>query len=141
MVGFPIVHALAFSLLAFACASSAVARETVPGPPLRFDADTFSFANQTVYPLSETGTPKNANSSPAKNPAFTLRCFAMCRSVEQFHKFARFDPTRPPPDDATLDGLLRRINRRAVWRSPLPPEQRVVIPGYASLPRLSLARR
>ena len=75
-----------------------------------------------------------------KPPGFTLRCFAMCRSMEQFHKFARFDPSLPPPDDVTLYSLVRRINRRAVWRHPLPLDRRIVIPGYANLRALSEAK-
>ncbi len=112
----------------------------VPGPPLRFAADTFSFANETVYLYPKGYAEKRVLRSGEKPPAFTLRCFAMCRSAEQFHRFARFDPSLPPPDDATLDRLLRRINRRAVWRRSLPPEQRVVIPGYPDLRALSEAR-
>ena len=73
-------------------------------------------------------------------PAFTLRCFAMCRSVEQFRKFARFDPALPSPDDGTLAGLVRRVTGRSPWRVPLPPARRVVIPGYANLRALSAAR-
>ena len=138
-----IFRAWAFGVLAcvgsiFACPADA--RETVPGPPLRFDADTFDFANQTVYLYPHGYAEKRRLKPGEKPPEFTLRCFAMCRSVEQFHKFARFDPALPPPDDATLATLLRRINHRAVWRGPLPPERRVVIPGYVNLRALSRAR-
>jgi hypothetical protein len=34
---------------------------------------------------------------------------------------------------------VRRITGRAPWRSPLPPDERIVIPGYASLHELSRA--
>ncbi len=121
-------------------ASAASARETVPGPPLRFDADTFAFANQTVYLYPHGYAEKRRLRPGEKAPAFTLRCFAMCRSVEQFRKFARFDPALPPPDDATLAALARRITGRAPWREALPWERRVVIPGYAGLRALSKAR-
>ena len=124
----------------WAAGAALAAEETVPGPPLRFDADTFAFANQTVYLYPHGYAEKRQLKPGEKPPAFTLRCFAMCRSAEQFHKFARFDPSLPPPDDATLNRLLRRVNRHAVWRVPLPPEKRVVIPGYANLRALSQAR-
>ncbi len=118
----------------------ASARETMPGPPLRFEADTFSFANQTVYLYPHGYAEKRVLRPGEKPPAFTLRCFAMCRSVEQFHKFARFDPAQPPPDDATLAALVHRVTGRAAWRGALPWEQRVVVPGYADLRALSRAR-
>ena len=123
-----------------ACAAGESSYQTIPGPPLRFAADTFGFANQTVY-IYPNGYAEKRHLKPGeKAPAFTLHCFAMCRSVEQFRKFARFDPSLPPPNDAKLDVLLRRVNRHAVWRAALPPEQRVVIPGYADLRALSEAR-
>jgi hypothetical protein len=114
------------------------AREVAPGPPLRFAFDTFAFANQTVYIYPHGHAEERQQSRRGEqHPAFTLRCFAMCRSVEQFRKFAQFEPSLPPPDDATLAMLVRRINRHAVWRRALPPERRVVIPGYAGLHQLS----
>ena len=64
----------------------------------------------------------------------------MSRAAEQFRNFARFDPSLPPPDDDTLARLVRRVTGRGAWRSPLPPEKRVVIPGYADLRSLSEAR-
>ena len=128
------------ALLTVAQCAAHAAESVVPGPPLRFEADTFAFANQTVYLYPHGYAEKRQLRSGEKPPAFTLRCFAMCRSAEQFHKFARFDASLPPPDDATLDRLLRRINRRAVWRRSLPLAQRVVIPGYADLRTLTRAR-
>ncbi len=138
---FSFARVLVFCTVASAVtALPAFARPAVPGPPPRFATDTFSFANQTVY-LYPNGYAEARQLSPGeKPPAFTLHCFAMCRSMEQFRKFARFDPALPPPDDTTLNALVRRINRCAVWRAPLPPEKRVVIPGYANLRTLSQAK-
>lgn len=134
--GLLLFAAATFTLAAVACARAGVA---VPGPALRFAQDTYSFANQTVYIYSHGYAEKRHLAPGEKAPAFTLHCFAMCRSMEQFHKFARFDPSLPPPDDDTLEKLVRRVNRRAVWRAPLPPDQRIVIPGYANLYALSEA--
>ncbi len=107
---------------------------------MRFDADTFDFANQTVFLYPHGYAEKRILRPGEKPPGFTLRCFAMCRSVEQFHKFARFDPALPPSDDAALAALVRRITGRAPWREALPPERRIVVPGYADLRALSKAR-
>ena len=118
-------------------ARTATARDTVPGPPLRFGADTFAFANQTVYVYPHGHAEARPMRPGDRAATFTLHCFAMCRSVEQFRKFARFDGNLPPVDDATLRVRVRRVLRRGVWRAPLPPQQRVVIPGYADLRALS----
>lgn len=137
---FSIVRTVAFCALLFGITGSAAARDAVPELPLRFDADTFDFANQTVYLYPHGYAEKRVLRPGEKPPAFTLRCFAMSRSVAQFRKFARFDPALPLPDDAALARLVRRITGRAAWRDALPTERRVVIPGYANLRALSRAR-
>ena len=110
------------------------------GPGFRFDKDTFSFANETVYVYPKGYAEKRKLKPGEKPPAFVLHCFAMSRAAEQFRNFARFEPSQPPPDDATLVRLVRRVTGRGAWRSPLPPDERVVIPGYADLHALSKAR-
>ena len=112
----------------------------VPGPAFRFDKDTFSFANETVYIYPNGYAEKRKLKPGEKPPAFVLHCFVMSRASEQFRNFARFEPAQPPPDDATLARLARRVTGRGAWRGPLPPEKRVVIPGYADLHSLTKAR-
>ena len=116
------------------------ANGVVPGPPMKFDADTFDFANQTFYVYPHGYAEKRVLKPGEKPPAFTLHCFAMSRSTEQFRNFARFDPSLPPPDDAALARLVRRVTRQAPWHDPLPPDERIVIPGYPNLRALSQAR-
>ncbi len=119
---------------------AARANGVVLGPPFRFDADTFSFANETVYLYPEGHAEKRVLNPGDQPPAFTLHCFVMSRAAEQFRNFARLDPALPPPDDRALARLVRQVTRRAPWRNPLPPAERIVIPGYASLRALSQAR-
>ncbi len=121
-------------------AACARANGTVPGPAFRFGADTFSFANETVYIYPNGHAEKRQLKSGEKPPAFVLHCFVMSRASEQFRSFARFDPSQPPPDDAELARLVRRVTGRAAWRRPLPPDERTLIPGYADLRALSKAR-
>ena len=59
----------------------------------------------------------------------------------QFQKFARFDPDSPPLDDNALAARIRNVTHRAAWGTSLPPDQRVVFPGYANLRAMSKARR
>lgn len=121
-------------------AASMRANGTVPGPAFRFDRDTFSFANETVYVYPNGYAEKRKLKTGEKAPAFVLHCFVMGRATEQFRNFARFDPSLPPPDDETLARLVRLVTGRGAWRSPLPSGKRVVIPGYADLQALSKAR-
>jgi hypothetical protein len=124
---------LTWSLLCAGFASGAA-------PKFRFDRDTFAFANETVFEYRE-GHPHLREARDADKPApFTRRCFVMCRASDQFRKFARFDPTQPPPDARALAAKVRAVTRHPAWRGALPPERRVVIPGYADLRALSAAR-
>lgn len=137
----PLLRCLAAALLlAGVLPSAARANGEVPGPAFRFGKDTFSFANETVYLYPNGYAEKRQRQPGEKPPAFVLHCFVMSRSSEQFRNFARFDPAAPAPDDAALARLVRRVTARGAWREPLPPDERVVIPGYADLRALSEAR-
>ena len=135
-----ILRAVGGAVLLCLGTGAAHANGVVPGPPLDFNADTFDFANQTFYVYPRGYAEKRVLRPGERPPAFTLHCFAMSRATEQFRNFARFDPALPPPDDATLVRLVRRVTHRAPWRKPLPPDERVVIPGYPNLRALSKAR-
>ena len=99
-----------------------------------YSRDTLSFANWTVF------TYENGRIVSQKNKFghhYSRRCFVMTRTVEQFYKFARFEPRAPKLDDNQLRKRLRAITRTQPWRDPLPPEKRIVIPGYRNLRELS----
>src|SRR3954469_18947983 len=96
--------------------------------------DTLSFANWTVF------TYENGKIVSHKNQYghhYSRRCFVMTRTVEQFYKFARFEPKAPRVDDRELTKRVRNITRRPPWHDSLPLEKRVVIPGYGNLRQLS----
>src|SRR5438046_2080081 len=99
-----------------------------------FNRDTLSFANWTVF------TYENGHVVSHKNQFghhYSRRCFVMTRTVEQFCKFARFEPKAPRVDDRELKKRIRDVTRRQPWHDPLPAEKRVVIPGYRDLRELS----
>src|SRR2546427_5619234 len=96
-----------------------------PAPVLRFGVDTFAFPNE-----SRT---KNAG----KPDLYANYCFVMARAITQFHHFARFAPEAPRVTSAEYTELVRRATSRPPWHDPLPLEERVVIPGFASLYELS----
>jgi hypothetical protein len=98
------------------------------GAALRFGVDTFAFRNDIRW--------KN----PGKTDMYANYCFVMARAVTQFHRFARFAPELPRVDPAVYTRIVAEVVARAPWEEPLPPAERVVIPGYASLHELSAAQ-
>ena len=107
----------------------------------RFDRDTVGFANATVFEYREGHPTLRRKREKGEPERYTRRCFVLCRTTMQFHKFARFDPYAPPLDDNALAARIRNVTRRAAWEQPLPTNQRVVFPGYANLRAMSDARR
>jgi hypothetical protein len=124
---------LVLAVLAAACApapprpAAIVAPDVTSVPAFSFETDTFAFPNHIR----------------ARNPdlpgLYANYCFVLARGVRQFHQFARFDPTAPRVDRAQYERLVRRVVSRAPWRPSLPPEDRVVIPGYRTLREFSAA--
>jgi hypothetical protein len=110
---------LLLALLLMGCASAPAidghASRPAPGASIRFGVDTFAFANEIRW--------KN----PGKTELYANYCFVMARAVTQFHRFARFAPDQPPVEPAAYEDAP-------------PAEERIVIPGYASLHELSAAQ-
>jgi len=105
----------------------AALRASPPAPALRFGVDTFAFANEnrTIY--------------RGKPDLYPNWCFVMARAVTQFYRFAHFDPAAPRLTANEYTERVRHITTRATWRAPLPPDERIVIPGYGSLNEFSRA--
>jgi hypothetical protein len=108
-------------------------------PAFRFERDTFTFANMTVFEYRD-GVAHLRRGEEAKRQRYTRRCFVLSRAAIQFHKFAHFDPQTPAPDERELARRIRQVTRRPVWKPEPPENERVVIPGYADLRALSKAR-
>ena len=101
-----------------------------------YSRDTLSFANWTVF------TYENGHIVSHKNQFghhYSRRCFVMTRAVAQFYKFARFEPNAPKLDENELHKRIRAVTRKSPWHDPLPPEKRIVIPGYRNLREFSSA--
>src|SRR5437763_2666193 len=104
------------------------------------DRDTLAFANTTVFAYEQGKIVSHHNFFERKKPdRYTRRCFVMTRTVEQFYKFARFDPNSPLIDESELHKRIRAVTRKPPWHDPLPPEKRVVFPGYHNLREMSQA--
>jgi len=123
---------LLVALLVMGCASAPAidrhASRPAPGASIRFGVDTFAFANEIRW--------KN----PGKTELYANYCFVMARAVTQFHRFARFAPDLPRVEPAVYAELVSEVVARAPWEDVPPPNQRIVIPGYASLHELSAAQ-
>jgi hypothetical protein len=98
---------------------------TVPG--FSIERDTFAFRNDI------------AAKHPDRDDLYAHYCFVLARGARQFFQFARFDPAAPRLDHAGYVDRVRRVVARRAWDPALPPDDRVVIPGYASLREFSRA--
>ncbi len=128
------------ALLTLVFGTGADAAET--GRDFKFDRDTLWFANWTVWNYANglrVREPASLNRKE-KTDRYTRRCFVMSRAVQQFYKFARFDPKLRAPTDEELALRVRQITRQPPWHPALSAGDRVVIPGYSNLRQLSRAR-
>lgn len=99
--------------------------------PLRFPADVFAFANETVWEYHRDETSgRQWWTQREPRPPFSLRCGPMARAVRQFFTNARFDPAAPRLDAAGYEPLVRAVMASDPRRDRAEP---VVIPGYADL--------
>src|SRR5256714_2272758 len=103
-----------------------------------FKRDTFGFDNETALEYHDGHASPRPPGEPPKR--FTQHCFVMSRSVEQFRKFVRFDPSLAPLDDKELAKRIREITRIPPWKAAFGTRDRMVIPGYRDLRTLSRAR-
>jgi hypothetical protein len=124
---------LAIATVAAACASASPGAsglrgdEPLAGRVFSFDRDTFAFRND-IRALS-----------PERDDLYANYCFVVAKGLRQFFMFARFDPTAARLDHQGYVERVRRVVSHQPWRATLAPDDRVVIPGYASLREFSRA--
>ncbi len=90
-----------------------------------FARDTFAFPNEIRA------------RHPDVEDLYANYCFVLARGLRQFALFARFDPTAPSLTAQDYTERVRAVAARPPWQSPLPTDERVVIPGYANLREFS----
>jgi hypothetical protein len=129
VIGHAVCLSVLIALISTGCVSAPALdqarRAAVPAPSIRFGVDTFAFANE------------NRVKYRGKPDLYANWCFVMARAITQFHRFARFDAgaARLTPEQYTE--RVRQVTARAPWHRALLPDERIVIPGYASLYELS----
>ena len=128
------VFLFATALLAGACATrplpapaTGAAGDGLAVPGFVFERDTFAFPNEIRA------------RHPDAEDLYANYCFVLARGVRQFSQFARFDPALPRLDHDGYVERVRRIGAYPPWEAALPPDDRIVIPGYASLREFSRA--
>src|ERR1043166_6184019 len=124
---------LCVALLALLLGGCANSRSWASTRPFLFHADSFAFANETVWeyhPDPATGKILHRRRVPA--PSYGRRCFVVARSARQFFQFARFDPGQPVSSDETYRHLIERVVSLDPSRE-RPEAQRIVIPDRKSV--------
>lgn len=119
---------LIVALATMACARPALREPVAPTAAVRdfsFATDTFAFRNEIRA------------RKPDVPDLYAHHCFVLARAIRQFHATARFDPAAPRLDHAGYVERVRMVAARSPWDAPLPPDARVVIPGYANLREFS----
>ena len=94
-------------------------------PAFSFEADTFAFANLI------------GARHPNEPDIYAHYCFVLARGVRQFAQFARFDPALPKLDHASYVERVKQVVARPARDAAPPPDDRVLIPGYANLREFS----
>src|SRR6058998_849510 len=94
-------------------------------PEFTFVSDTFAFANLIRA------------RHRAEDDLYANYCFVLARGLRQFSQFARFDPALPKLDRAGYVERVKRVAARPPREPALPPDDRIVIPGYANLREFS----
>lgn len=109
--------------------------------PLAFsyETGTFAFANETVWNYVDGKVAAVPDKKDHGKRLYTRRCFVVSRAAVQFWKFARFDAVAKPLAEEELARRIRRVTKRSVWKSPLPVNEKIVFPGYATLREISAA--
>jgi hypothetical protein len=76
---------------------------------------------------------------PNRPDLYANYCFVLAHAARQFAQFARFDPKLPKLDHAGYVARVEQVVARPAREATLPPDDRIVIPGYASLRAFSRA--
>src|SRR6516164_992130 len=99
-----LVGCRSYAIIAIFVAVSAAKAGSADG--FNYNRDTLSFANWTVF------TYENGRIVSHKNKFghhYSRRCFVMTRAVEQFYKFARFEPNASRLNEDELHKRIRSV--------------------------------
>jgi hypothetical protein len=121
-------------LLALACAGCAAPKQAQAPTARAFDfsKDTFCYANGLVWEYTHDANGKWTTRRREPKPLYSQHCFVVARTACQFFENARFDLSLPKADQQTYCELIGQVVDSSL-QQPVPPERKIVIPGYADL--------
>jgi hypothetical protein len=126
-------EAFAMCLLALLCGCAAPKQADCPADrPFAFSSDTFSYANGLVWEYKYDANGKWTTRRREPRPTYSQHCFVVSRTTCQFFENARFDSGLPKADEETYRSLVGRVVSSSLADA-LPPERKIVIPGYTDL--------
>ncbi len=131
------LNALILAITASLTAGCVTLPPQARGIPFDWQQDTFAFANETVWRYRDGSRVADPTPATDQTTHYMRRCFVMAAGAVQFWKFARFDPKAAPMSDKELARQVRAVRDTPAWDVALPPEKRIVFPGYANLRDLS----
>ncbi len=126
-----------FCLLLAGCATS---HPSSSSRAFDFSRDTFAFANELTWDYGYDDDGHWTAKARDPKPDYTLHCFVVARTAEQFFKFAKFDSQQPAVNPENYRRLIHRVVTTSPRKS-LPDSQKIVIPGYADLKAFSAAHQ
>src|SRR5256885_12069260 len=125
---------IAVVLLVVVSAACAHARALLAARPAAASVPAFSCADDT-FAFRNDIRAHHADT----DDLYANYCFVLARGMRQFHQFARFEPAAPRVEADEYTRRVRAVTSHAAWAPPLPPAERVVIPGFANLRAFSAA--
>lgn len=123
--------AVGVALFTTACASVGPV-SPVAGPERRAAVPGFSFATDTFEFRNDIRA-----RTPYSDELYANYCFVLARGLRQFFAYARFDARAPRLTSEEYLQRVRELARHSPWDPVPPPDDRIVIPGYADLREFS----
>ena len=126
------LFAIFLIVLTAGCVSSSPRLAQPPSRNFNFATDTFCYSNGLVWEYSYNEQGKWTSRRREPPPTYSQHCFVVSRSACQFFENAQFDARLSKADPATYRRLIRAVVATSL-RTPLRPEEKIIIPGYADL--------
>lgn len=123
---------------------SGILNQPIPSPnkglldrEFDFWRDTLGFRNETEWVYGkDPKTGKQTHESAHPKPTYSLRCFVMARTVQQFHLHSEFQPNQARLSAIEYRSRVQEVVRQDP-RKRRPHDRRIQFPGYAGLRELS----
>ena len=121
------------AILLLAGCASPHPQVSADGRRFTFGQDSFAYSNELAWHYEfDPVNGKTTHVRQEPKPDYTLHCFVVTRAARQFFDNARFDPAGSKLGTNEYRELIEKVLSQNP-RHPLPPDQRVIVPGYSNL--------